>query len=143
MRHKITYVLDNWGNSWIFVKNHLQDGTFLGGFLIFFRNRLKIIKFVNISKSSIPLESILNINLQLKARGIFMGHTTMSKNMVWAFSGRMTPMLITKLCTGRIDINQSNWLGPTVSMTWEAMHNTIHWSTNFYFKRGSKFIILL
>jgi uncharacterized DUF497 family protein len=68
-------------------------GHFWVFFSYFFRNRLKIIKFVNIFKSSIPLESILNINLQLKARGILMGHTTMSKNMVWAFSGRMTPML--------------------------------------------------
>ena len=73
-------------------KTTFRMGHFWVVFSYFFRNRLKIIKFVNISKSSIPLESILNINLQLKARGIFMGHTTMSKNMVWAFSGRMTHM---------------------------------------------------
>ena len=73
-------------------------GHFWVVFSYFFRNRLKIIKFVNISKSSIPLESILNINLQLKARGIFMGHTTMSKNMVWAFSGRMTHVNAVYMC---------------------------------------------
>ena len=65
-------------------------GHFCWVFPYFFQNPLEIIKSVNISHSHNPLRSLLNINVQLKAHIIFMGATTISKNVVWAILGRMT-----------------------------------------------------